>query len=137
MTWGNKDNKNGKKKRRKKLTRAIQGQVLLVAVLLLVVSTGLNFLVFFVQTNTLVSISVESQLHIFRKILGEVEGVPEFAAAVMDTYHTIPGEIRSQPESEEYHAYQAKYRDEHREEINAKQRDRYRRMKAEKQGVSM
>ena len=91
-------------RRKKKLTRMIQRQVLIVAIILLLVATGLNIVLFYIQTSTLVSNSLDTQLSMYRTVVAELEQVPEFAVKVMETYRQIPDLIRQYPESEAYRA---------------------------------
>ena len=97
-----------RKKRRKSLSRAILRLVLIVGLCIFLSSTVLSWLVQQVEMKVLMTVSSQSAA-VGTMIQAEnTEGFEEYARSIMETYYSIPEDLRL-AQSEEYFAYFEKY----------------------------
>ena len=97
--------KKEKKRRRRSLSKSIMRMVLLVALVVFLASNIVNAYLSVHEVASLMSVTGQlfsEQLH---RDVSQVEGLEEFAARVMETYRSIPADVRKNADSKEYHSY--------------------------------
>ena len=104
--------KKEKREKRKSLSKVIFRLVLIVALVIFVVSTILSLVFNSVVIGSLLTMDGESSTEALRTLAEQVGGFEEYANAVMETYHSIPEDIRSKGESPEYRAYFERFKEE-------------------------
>ena len=102
--------KNGKAKKKKSMAKALRNMVVRVALIVLVISTAVCWLFMKTELALLMEINGQSIVLGMKAVLGREEHFEEYALSVMETYHSIPEEIRKDPKSDEYRAYFKEYR---------------------------
>ena len=97
--------------KRKSLARAVVGIMTFVAVMIFLVATLLNFVFTQFGVVGLFTISGQSMAGNLARLVTIDDGFTDYAAEVLAVWQSIPEEIRSNPESDEYRAFFTKFAD--------------------------
>ena len=102
--------KKTKQKKKKNMAKALRNMIVRVALIVLIVSTLMSWLFMNLEFSLILELNGESTVTGEKALLEQEGHFTEYAESVMETYLSIPEEIRQNPHSDEYREYFAKYR---------------------------
>ena len=112
--FGKKD--KTKKVKKKSLSKTLQHLVVRVALLILVASTIMNWISTSTELTAAITLSGGNLVNGMKALISLDESFEDYASDVMDTYRSIPEEIRQNPDSQEYRSYFARFAEDPRVE---------------------
>ena len=92
------------------MSKALRNMVVRISILVLVVSTIMSWFFMKLEFNFLMKINGQSAITGIKAVLDQDGHFEEYASSVMETYRSIPEEIRKDVNSDEYRAFFEKYR---------------------------
>ncbi len=96
---------------RKSLYKTVRRLILVVVLFVLVFSFILNLVFFRFALESILSVTTMSMLNQFSSRAQEIPGVEDYIDKIMETYRSMPDEVRRAGESPEYRAYFAPLED--------------------------
>ena len=112
--FGKKD--KTKKVKKKSLSKTLQHLVVRVALVILVASTIMNWISTSTELSAAITLSGGNLVNGMKALISLYESFEDYASDVMDTYRSIPEEIRQNPDSQEYRSYFARFAEDPRVE---------------------
>ena len=100
--------KKTKQKKKKNMAKALRNMIVRVALIVLIVSTLMSWLFMNLEFSLILELNGESTVTGEKALLEQEGHFTEYAESVMETYLSIPEEIRQNPHSDEYREYFAK-----------------------------
>ena len=94
-----------RRRRRKSLSKAVRRLVLLVALIVFLAALVINFVLSSFEMRGIMALSGRGVANIVSSQVLQIDGVKEYCKKVMEIYRSMPEDIRSRGESEEYRAY--------------------------------
>lgn len=101
----NRSKRGSKEKRKRSLTKMIRHLVLFVALTIFGVSTFLNWKFMNAEGLTLYTMNADTLVASMSALMSTTDGLEAYKEALMETYRSVPEEIRSDPGSDAYKAY--------------------------------
>ncbi|MBR0396689.1 MAG: serine/threonine-protein phosphatase [Eubacterium sp.] len=98
-----------KEKKNRSISRAVLWILAAAVLVMLAISTMLNWSFMKIGVTALLSMSGSNAAVGFRHTVEMADGLEEYVSGVMDTYNSIPDEIRRKPDSDAYRAYFAPF----------------------------
>ena len=103
--------KKTRRRRRKSLSKAVRRLVLLVTLIVFIASLVINYFLSSFEIGGVMEMSGRSQAKVAARHVSQIDGVEEYCKKVMDIYRSIPEDIRSDKNSDQYRAYFAELED--------------------------